>query len=138
MEGRRIYCSAHREKRRQGVPGESDRAGSNARAAQHCRILPERPYPASCSYSLVLDARCGGGSQQYDLGLEEGSSNTGADGNQLGLSAEDPHKLGIGVVGKIESHAMADLLDSVVVRRKGRKVRQELAGMQEWRGFSCT
>ena len=70
--------------------------------------------------------------------MEQGASDAGGDGDQVGLSGEDFYLAGAGEVGEVDRAAAADAGGGGLIGSDGRKLRQELAGMDEEVGCPLT
>jgi len=71
-----------------------------------------------------------------DFGVEEGAGYAGGDGEEVGLSGEDFDVAGAGDVGEVDGAAVADAGGGGFVGGDGRKLREELAGVDE-EGRDC-
>ena len=70
-----------------------------------------------------------------DLGMEQSSGYASGYGYQLPLAGEDFDLAGAGKLGKVDGAAAADTGGGEFVGRDGRKLRQELAGVDEEGGY---
>jgi hypothetical protein len=68
---------------------------------------------------------------EYDFGMEKGSRYSGGYGYEVALALEDFDLAGSGKLGQVDGTASANAGGSGFVGGDGRKLRQELAGMDE-------
>ena len=87
----------------------------------------ECPSHTSYSDTSVGELRRG----EDDFGMEEGAGYSGGDGDEVALAGEDFDLAGAGKIGEIDGASAADAGGGGFVGGNGRKLRQELAGMDE-------
>jgi len=63
--------------------------------------------------------------------MEKGAGDAGGDGDEVGLSGKDFDLAGAGEIGEVDGASATDAGGGGFVGRDGRKLRQELAGMDE-------